>query len=589
MSAPGPVAGPVGISDPISFEVVKNGLEALADELAITIVRTAHSQVVRDNMDFSTAICDSKGRVVAQGCGIPLHLGALPTALASLVERYEGSINPGDVFVLNDPDQGGMHLPDIFVVKPVFFDAELIGYAACIAHYADIGGRVAGGNAVDSTEIFQEGLQIPPLKLFDAGTRNETFVAILLRNVRIPDVVMGDLEAQLAACHVGEAGLVSLARRYGTAALAAFMEQLLAYSEQRLRAELAAMPDGAYFFEDFIDDDGFGSGPIRIALTLTIDGEHLIADFEGTSPQVRSALNATESFTRAAVYAGVRCVVSDDIPSNEGFYRPIDVRVPAGTVLNGQRPAARAARGLTGFRACDVVLGALAQVCPARVPAAGEGGATMLSFGGTYADRTAFVFVDFVTGGWGGRATADGVDGTSPLAANVTNIPVEEIELDQPLRVEQYAFVPDTGGAGLHRGCLSIVRELRFLEQEGMLQIRSDRRTHLPYGLEGGAPGTPSSNTFNPGPSQVELPTHVTQRFREGDVIRHVTAGGGGFGDPLERDPERVLHDVVNGKLTAGHVAREYGVIIDPPGLAVDGPATAEARARLRAAREGQA
>jgi N-methylhydantoinase B len=449
--------------DPIAFEVVKGGLEALADELAITIVRTAHSQVVRDNMDFSTAVCDADGNVVAQGCGIPLHLGAIPDAIATLVRKFAGDINPGDVFVLNDPDEGGMHLPDIFVIKPVFVATTHIGYAACVAHFPDIGGRTAGGNAVDSTEIFQEGLQIPFLKLFDAGRRNETLIAILLRNVRIPQVVLGDLEALLAACHVGERGLTSLAARYGTDALAAIMRQLLDYSEQRLRAEISAMPDGEYFFEDFIDDDGFGSGAIRIAVSLTVAGDRLVADFAGTSGQVRSALNATASFTRAAVYAGVRCVVSDDIPSNAGFYRPIEVKIPAGSILNGLRPAARAARGLTGFRACDAVLGALAQVCPDRVPAAGEGGATMMSFSGTYADRSAFVFVDFVPGGWGGRAAGDGVDGTSPLAANVTNIPGVEIELDQPVRVERYGFVPDTGGAGAQRGCLSIVRELRFL------------------------------------------------------------------------------------------------------------------------------
>ena len=576
---------PSPIADPITFEVVKGGLEALADELAITIVRTAHSQVVRDNMDFSTAVCDAYGQVVAQGCGIPLHLGALPDALATLVRKYAGNINPGDVFILNDPDEGGMHLPDIFLVKPVFIGGDLIGYAACVAHFPDIGGRTAGGNAVDSTEIFQEGLQIPLLKLFDGGRRDETLMAILLRNVRIPEVVLGDLEALLAACHVGERGLIQLAERHGKETLAVIMERLLAYSEQRLRSELSAMPDGDYSFEDFIDDDGFGSGPIRIAVKLTIAGDRMVADFAGTSGQVRSALNATPSFTRAAVYAGVRCVVSDDIPSNQGFYRPIEVRIPLGSILNAERPAARAARGLTGFRACDAVLGALAQVCPGRVPAAGEGGATMLSFGGTYADRRAFVFVDFVPGGWGGRATADGVDGTSPLAANVTNIPVEEIELDQPIRVERYGFVPDSGGAGRYRGCLSIVRELRFLEKAGTLQIRSDRRQHLPYGLQGGANGTPSSNVFNPGPEEQALPTHVTRRVKQGDVIRHITAGGGGFGDPLERDPALVLDDVLNGKQTAAF-ALQYGVVIAPDG-AVDGLATREARMRARVPRSG--
>lgn len=569
--------------DPIAFEVVKGGLEALADELAITIIRTAHSQVVRDNMDFSTAVCAANGEVIAQGCGIPLHLGAIPDAMAMLVRKYAGSINPGDVFILNDPDEGGMHLPDIFVIKPVFVDGRLIGYGACVAHFPDIGGRTAGGNAVDSTEIFQEGLQIPLLKLYDAGVRNETLMAIFLRNVRIPEIVLGDLEALLAACHVAERGLLGLAKRYGADTLEAIMRQLLDYSEQRLRSEIAAMPDGEYTFEDFIDDDGFGSGPIRIAVKLTIAGDRLTADFAGTSGQVRSALNATASFTRAAVYAGVRCVVSDDIPSNAGFQRPIEVKIPAGTILNGLRPAARAARGLTGFRACDAVLGALAQVAPERVPAAGEGGATMLSFSGMHADRSAFVFVDFVPGGWGGRAAGDGVDGTSPLAANVTNIPVEEIELDQPVRVERYGFVPDTGGAGKQRGCLSIVRELRFLEAEGNLQIRSDRRHHLPYGLHGGHAGTPSSNTFNPGKREEKLPTHITRQVVKGDVICHVTAGGGGFGNPLERDPERVLDDVLNGKQSAEFARREYGVVI--ANGAVDAAATQAMRDRLRKGR----
>jgi N-methylhydantoinase B len=570
-----------GIADPIGFEVVKGGLEALADELAITIVRTAHSQVVRDNMDFSTAICDAGGQVIAQGCGIPLHLGSIPDVMATLTAQFAGAINPGDVFILNDPDQGGMHLPDIFLVKPVFLASRLIGHVACVAHFADVGGRVPGGNAVDSTEIFQEGIQIPPLKLFDRGERNETLVAIFLRNVRIPDIVLGDLEALLAACHVGERGLIELAERHGADALAGIMAELLAYSEQRLRAELAAMPDGTYAFEDFIDDDGFGSGAIRIAVKLTIAGDRLIADFAGTSGQVRSALNATQSFTRAAVYAGVRCVVSDDIPTNEGFYRPIEVRIPPGSILNPYRPAARAARGLTGFRACDAVLGALAQACPGRVPAAGEGGATMLSVGGVDDDRRAFVFVDFVTGGWGGRPAADGIDGTAPLGANVTNIPVEEIELDQPLRVERYGYVPDTGGQGRHRGCLSVVRELRFLQRDGTLQIRSDRRAHPPYGLFGGRPGTPSLNLFNPGPAEKLLPTHVTQPLRAGDVIRHHTAGGGGFGNPLERDPERVLDDILNGKQTAAFAEREYGVILTPAGDAVDLAATTAARRRM--------
>jgi N-methylhydantoinase B len=261
------------------------------------------------------------------------------------------------------------------------------------------------------------------------------------------------------------------------------------------------------------------------------------------------------------------------------------VHIPQGSILNAARPAARAARGLTGFRACDAVLGALAQVAPERVPAAGEGGATMLAVGGLNRDRSAFVFVDFVTSGWGGRSHADGIDGTSPLAANVTNIPIEEIELDRPLRVEKYGFVSDSGGAGKFRGSLAIERVLRFTADEGTLQIRSDRRDHLPYGLQGGSPGTPSSNVLNPGADETRLPTHVTRTVVKDDVIHHVTAGGGGFGDPVERDPERVLDDVRNGKLSADFVSRAYGVAIDLQTGLLDMEATAKAREKIWKAR----
>ncbi len=399
------------LRDPITFEVVKNAFIALADELAITVVRTAHSQVVRDSMDFSTAICDARGRVVAQGLGIPLHLGAIPDAMDALLNRFDGDIGPGDVFAFNDPDEGGMHLPDIFVIKPVFAREELVGYAACVAHHADIGGRMPGGNAVDSTEIFQEGLQIPLLKLYEGGRLNETLMTLLMRNVRIPAVVRGDLDAQLAACHTGEAGLLELVDRYTAAGVSALADEILDYTEGLVRAEIIRIPDGEYTFQDHIDDDGFGSGPIPIRVTLTISGDELTADFTGTSPQVRSALNATPSFAKSAVYAGLKCVLPSDIPSNAGFQRPVSVRIPEGSILRPRRPAPRAARGLTGFRTLDAVLGALAQAVPDRVAAAGEGGATMIAIGGTHADGEAFVFVDFMCGGWGARPDRDGIDG----------------------------------------------------------------------------------------------------------------------------------------------------------------------------------
>lgn len=556
-----PAAAGPELHDPVTFEVVKNAFIALADELAITVVRTAHSQVVRDSMDFSTAICDARGRVIAQGLGIPLHLGAIPDAMAALMDRFDDDVNDGDVFILNDPDAGGMHLPDVFVIKPIYVAERLVGYAACVAHYPDVGGRVPGGNAVDSKEIFEEGLQIPPLKLYDRGRLDETLVTLFLRNVRIPDVVRGDLDAQLAACHTGQLGLTRLVERYGADRVQALADELLDYTEVMMRAEIAAIPDGDYAFHDWIDDDGFGSGPIPISVRLSVVGEELVADFEGSSPQVKSALNATPSFAKSAVYTALKCVVDQDMPSNAGFQRPVHVRVPDGSIMNPRRPAPRAARGLTGFRMLDTVLGALAQALPDAVPAAGDGGATMIAIGGTAPESgEAFVFVDFMSGGWGARPTLDGVDGVSPFGANLANVPIEEIEQDQPVRVEQYGYAPDSGGPGRWRGCLGVVREFRFLEQTGVLQVRSDRRDHLPYGLAGGGDGTPSMNLLNPGADERVLPTNVTCEIRRGDVFRHVTAGGGGYGPVEQRDPALVREDVLDEKITPGYAERVYGV-----------------------------
>ena len=553
-------------ADTFTAEVVRTALTSLADEMALSVLRTAHSEVVRDTMDFSTALFDGRGRLVAQGLTLPLHLGAMPDALEHLLRKFEGDIEPGDVFLLNDPDEGGMHLPDLFVFKPVFANGRRFAFAGCIAHHVDVGGRVAGGNAVDSTEIYQEGIQIPILKLYERGEPNRTLFEILQKNVRPPAIVMGDLRAQLAACHFAEHGLLRLEERYGLDVLEAHMEGLLDYGERLSRAALRDVPDGVYAFTDRIDDDGMGSGPIVIEVALTVEGETVVVDLTGSSGQVRSALNSTASFTRAAVYTALLCALhSAEVIANEGFYRPITIVVPGATVLDGARPAARAARALTGFRVIDAVFGALHQAVPDRVPAAGEGGVTMLSVGGTNADGSPIVFVEFIAGSWGAGPWGDGVDGTSPFGGNVSNVPVEILELQQPLLVEEYGFLPNSGGPGRFRGGLSLVRQLRFLGDSGVLQVRSDRRRFPPYGLAGGGSGAPSLNVLNPGEREEVLPSKFTRAIVHGDVLRHVTAGGGGFGDALERDPAAVLEDVLDGKVDAEHALEHYGVSVTVP------------------------
>ncbi|MEO3857133.1 hydantoinase B/oxoprolinase family protein [Acrocarpospora sp. B8E8] len=566
------------VRDPAAFEVFRNAITGLADEMAITILRTAHSQIVASSMDFSAALCDADGRVVAQANTCPVHLGSIPDAMAAILDAFGGSERPGDLYILNDPDLGGMHLPDVFAVAPVFAGERLIGYSVTVVNHADVGGWAAGSMAVQSTSIFAEGVQIPPSRLLAAGTMNETFLALILRNVREPELFRGDLEAQMAACHAGAAGLRALAGRYGVEGLAASGGELLDHSEALLRAALAEAPDGAYTFEDHIDDDGLGSARIPFRVRVVVSGDEVLLDFTGSSPQVASALNATASFTRSAAYASLQGALGSEIPANSGFYRPFSFIIPEGSILSARRPAARGARGLVAYRIIDTVLGALAPVFPGRVPAAGDGGPDSVAIGVVEPDGTSKVFWDILCGAWGARPDRDGVDGISPLGANLANTPIEELERSGHVRIDGYGYLPDTGGAGRWRGGLSTFRDMTVLTSGTTIQIRSDRRDHLPYGLADGGRGTPSYNILDPGgPGERILPAKTVLTVPAGTRHRHVTAGGGGHGDPLTRDPGRVLADVLDEKVTPAHAACEYGVVI--VGDAVDADATATLRA----------
>ncbi len=559
------------VADPVTFELIKNALGAIVDDMALTIVRTAYSNVVRDNMDFSTGLCDRHGRLVAQGLTVPLHLGSVPDAMLSLIEELGPETGPGDVWLMNDPYRGGMHLPDIFVVKPIFSAAdELVAYAVTIAHHTDVGGRVAGSNAADSTEIYAEGLRIPPVFLYKGGEPNRTLLQLLSSNVRLPEKVQGDLQSQLAACHLAETNFLELTDRYGVDEVDRYLETLLDYSERMTRAEIQAIPDGVYQFTDYIDDDGFDDQPIPICVKLTVAGDEIHADFEGTSPQVKAAINATLSVTKSMVYAAVRCTLSSDIPNNAGMFRPISVDAPEASIVNAVLPAAVAARGLTAFRIGDTVLGALAQAQPDKVFAAGEGGNTGISIGGYDAARNPFIYVEFICGCWGARPTKDGVDGVTNIFSDLSNNPVEMIEAEYPLLVEAYELISDSGGAGQHRGGMGVRKRLRFLEEEGVLQVRSDRQRFRPYGLAGGQPGAPTRNIFLQNDRPVEVGTKFTEWIHKGDVIDHHQAGGGGFGNPLLRDPEAVRIDVRDGRVSWERARAEYGVVIDPQTLEVD-------------------
>jgi N-methylhydantoinase B len=572
--------------DPIAFELFKNAIFSIADEMALTVVRTTYSGVLKDNMDFSTALADADGKLVAQGLTLPGHLGSIPTALESIMRQFGDNMGPGDIFIMNDPFDGGMHLPDIFVIKPIYVDGKRVAFASTVCHHTDVGGRVPGSNASDSTEVYAEGLRIAPMKMYEAGIRNDTLFTFIEKNVRVPVKVFGDLRAQLAACHIAERQFLELLGRYGAATVNLYMEEVIDYAERLTRAAIAKLPDGEYRFEDWIDDDGIEVGkPIRLFVTLTKQGDSLIADWTGSSPQVKGAINNTLSYTKAASYCAIRSVLPPGIPNNEGVFRAIEVIAPPGTIANVVLPGATAARGLTGFRMVDCCFGALAMMVPDKVFAASDGGNTGISIGGYHADRKPFIYVDFTCGTWGGRPFADGLDGNSNMFANMASTSVEVTEAEHPLQILAYEFIADKAGAGKYRGGTPYRRDYRFLEEEGILQVRSDRRAIRPYGLYGGNPGKPSANFLNPDGENQPLESKLTMTIRRGLVFRHELAGAGGWGDPLERDPEAVVKDVRNELISLAAAAHDYGVVIDTHNWKVDDAATQRRRAEIRAAR----
>jgi N-methylhydantoinase B len=566
--------------DAVTAELIRNSLQAIVDEMAVTLVRTAYSANLKSAMDLSSALCDRQGRLIAQGLTLPLHLGSIPDAMHALLRRFEGNFKNGDAFVLNDPYDGGTHLPDFFVFQPVFEGQQHIAFAVTVAHHTDVGGRVAGGNGWDSTEIYQEGLRIPPVRLCSDGRMNDDFLHLLSANVRIPMKVLGDLRAQLAACHIGERGLLDLVGRYGVSTLESAFADMLEYTERIARATIEGLPDGRYEFTDYLDDDGIDAGPIPIHVAVELRGSDLCVDFEGTSAQVKGAINCVLSFTRSAVYACIRCLLPPTLPNNEGYFRAVRIVAPPGTLVNPLPPAPVAARGLTGYRIANAVMGALAQVAPGQVPACESGGDTGISLGGYTAERRPFVFLEFLVCSWGGRPFADGIDGVASMVVNFSNYPVEVIEREYPLRIEEYGFLPDTGGPGKFRGGLALVRRYRFLEQSGTFQIRADRSRFSAYGLAGGSPGSSSRNVLNPGPNEQRLPPKTTLEVRYGDELRHELAGAGGWGDPLDRDAQAVLDDVLDGKISPAHARDAYGVALDADSTHIDAAETLRLRAR---------
>ncbi|GAB4209525.1 MAG: hydantoinase B/oxoprolinase family protein [Roseiflexaceae bacterium] len=514
--------------DPISLEVFRHRCSAIAEEMGAALGRSALSANIRERRDFSCAVFDAAGRMVAQAAHIPVHLGAMPRSVEAALARH--TLAPGDVVLLNDPYDGGTHLPDLTTVAPVYAGTALLGYTATRAHHADIGG-ISPGSMPMSRELFQEGLIIPPVKLVEGGHLNEALVALICRNARTGEERRGDLAAQLACHRVGAERLAELAGQRGADWLAAHMAALLEYGERHMRALIAGMPDGVYRFEDALEDDGFGSGPLPVRLTLTIAGDQATADFSGSAPQCRGPVNAPRAVVESAVLYCFRCLAPPDMPASAGAFAPLRIVVHEGSLLNPRPPAPVAGGNVeTSQRVVDVVFGALAQVLPERIPAASTGTMNNWTFGGVRPDGASFAYYETLGGGMGARPGADGLDGVQTHMTNTLNTPVETLERQYPVRVLRYGLRCGSGGAGLRRGGDGLVREVLFLER-ATVSLLTERRAAAPYGLAGGAPGVPGCNTrINAEGTEQILPGKITVDLEKGETLRIETPGGGGWG-----------------------------------------------------------
>jgi N-methylhydantoinase B len=520
--------------DPIELAVFKSATRSVAEEMGASLRRTAFSPNIKERRDYSCAVFDGAGQVIAMGDHMPVHLGSMPMSVRAAVDAL--NLELGDIAVLNDPFAGGTHLPDITMVSPVFISThkDPIFYVASRAHHADVGGRYPGSMGL-CREIYEEGLRIPPIKLVRQGRTDDSVFSVILNNVRTPEERQGDLAAQIGACKVGEQRLQELVLRFGIENACAFCDELLDYSERLMRAELSQMPKGKFSAEDFLDNDGFGEEPARICVSVAIDPttRSAIVDFDGSSPQVASSMNAVFAITYSAVYYVFRCLLPEDAPANAGLMRPITAHAPERSVVNAGPPAAVAAGNVeTSQRIVDVLLRALAQAIPDRIPAASSGTMSNLTIGGID-PRTErqFAYYETIAGGMGARPNSDGLSGTHTHMTNSLNTPVEALEYAYPFRIRRYGYRKNSGGNGKFRGGDGLVREIELLA-DAQVTLLSDRRKFRPYGLSGGEPGAAGKATHISGNSKKEIPSKSSLLAKKGDVISIETPGGGGWGNP---------------------------------------------------------
>lgn len=549
--------------DPVTVEVVRYGLVAAAEQMATAIERSARSQVIRDMLDYSTAVFDLSGGIVAQSCRIPIHLNSMTRALRAILggpypleEWHEG-----DVFCTNDPYAGGQHLPDIMTFRLVVADGQPVAICGALGHHLDVGGRGSGSYGADATEIYQEGFRISPCRIAAGGELNPLFFELLRPNIRVPKKTIADLRAQLASLDIGETDVLRMVRRYGAERFGAAMEDIIDQSEQRMRQLIAGFPAGTFAAEDWVDGDGLDDEPIRIRVALTADGDDLVVDFAGTDDQVRGPVNSPIAATESAVYFALLANLAPGLSSNHGCYKPIRVSAPAGSVVNPVEPAPVVGRNVVCHRIANIITAALGEAVPSRAAADYYGNSNVYILSAKGDDGRPNVLFEIEVGGWGARADRDGNDCLSAGVHNLMNNPIELTEHEFPMRVVSYEFRPDSGGAGTFRGGLGVKRVMRVL-QDCELSAQFDRVKFPPRGHGGGHDGAPARiSVVHDGVERVLGGKILAHPLEAGDLVVVETQGGGGFGPAGERDPELVRRDVRDGKLSSDPVGAQLAEV----------------------------
>jgi N-methylhydantoinase B len=567
--------------DPITLTVLWNRLVGLCDEMGITLQRTGKSEAVSAGQDFSTALFDRHGRMVAQGNFSPGHLGSMPVVVEHVMDHFaEDDLEPGDSILLNDSKMGSGHLPDFFLATPVFVDGDLEAYTVTSAHMMDVGGLVAGSQAVDATEIYQEGLRFYPTRIIRDNEIAPWFEQLIRANSRVPDTVLGDVRAEQNSNHRGRELFEELCDEYGVETVYTYVDEILDQSERKVRNSVEEIPDGEYRFDDILDDVGPGTDSVDLSVTVTVDGSDMIFDYAGSEESTDTGINSYLNYTRAYSLFVFKSVTEKHLHQNEGVTRPLTVTAPPGNFFNPELPTASGARPILNTRIVDLNLGALAQALPEDVTAASSHWANPNFTGLDPETGEQYIVYDVVVGGVGGAAHKDGEEGLVS-SFNMMNIPVEIHETRYPVQIDRVELIQDTGGPGRHRGGLGLRKDFTLFGEELSFTNLMERTKSSPWGLEGGEPGARGRAIRNPDGEAEELHGKGEYELDAGDTVSFRVSGGGGFGDPLERDTDAVLEDVRKDYISIAGAREGYGVVVEETagGYAVDEAATRELRA----------